>query len=48
MVTSGMQASKKSTAAENAKATVTALQRTVPPAMPGNLSSINLSNDFKN
>jgi len=35
MVTSGMQAAKKSSAEENAKATVTALQRTVPPAMPG-------------
>jgi len=35
MVTSGAQAAKKSTPAENARATVTALQRTVPPAMPG-------------
>lgn len=35
MVASGMQAAKKSTPLENAKATVTALQRTVPPAMPG-------------
>lgn len=35
MVTSGMQAAKRSTPQENARATVTALQRTVPPAMPG-------------
>jgi len=35
MVTSGATSAKKSSPAENAKATVTALQRTVPPAMPG-------------
>jgi len=35
MVTSGATAAKKSTPAENGRATVTALQRTVPPAMPG-------------
>lgn len=35
MVASGMQAAKKSTPQENARATVQALQRTVPPAMPG-------------
>lgn len=35
MVTSGASCAKKSTALENATATVTALQRTVPPAMPG-------------
>lgn len=36
MVTPGQSASKKATADEIAKATVTALQRTVPPAVPGN------------
>jgi len=35
MVTSGANAAKKSTPQENALATVTALQRNVPPAMPG-------------
>ena len=35
MVSSGMQSAKKSTPAENGRATVQALQRTVPPAMPG-------------
>jgi len=36
MVTPGQSACKKATADEIAKATVTALQRTVPPAVPGN------------
>lgn len=36
MVTPGQSCSKKATAEEIAKATVTALQRTVPPAVPGN------------
>ncbi|XP_022183063.1 fructose-bisphosphate aldolase [Metopolophium dirhodum] len=35
MVTPGQSACKKATADEIAKATVTALQRTVPPAVPG-------------
>lgn len=35
MVTSGQSCPKKSTPEQNALATVTALQRTVPPAMPG-------------
>ncbi|VVC35252.1 Aldolase-type TIM barrel,Fructose-bisphosphate aldolase, class-I,Fructose-bisphosphate aldolase class-I [Cinara cedri] len=35
MVTPGQSSSKKATADEIAKATVTALQRTVPPAVPG-------------
>lgn len=35
MVTAGQSCTKKYTAADIAKATVTALQRTVPPAVPG-------------
>ena len=35
MVTAGFQCSKKYTAIENARATVTALSRCVPPAVPG-------------
>ncbi|XP_074601562.1 fructose-bisphosphate aldolase isoform X2 [Brevipalpus obovatus] len=35
MVTAGQSSSKKNTPEQNALATVTALQRTVPPAMPG-------------
>lgn len=35
MCTPGMQSGHKSVPTENARATVTALQRTVPPAMPG-------------
>ena len=35
MVTAGQSCPKKYTAAEIAKATVTALQRTVPAAVPG-------------
>ena len=35
MVTPGAQCPKRNTAEEIAKATVTALRRTVPPAMPG-------------
>jgi len=35
MCTPGMQSGHKSIPTENARATVTALQRTVPPAMPG-------------
>merc|ERR1712037_780857 len=35
MVTPGLDCAKKATAAEIANATVTALRRTVPPAMPG-------------
>jgi fructose-bisphosphate aldolase class I len=37
MCTPGMQSGIKSIPAENARATVTALQRTVPPAMPGKI-----------
>lgn len=40
MVTPGQSASEKATAEEIAKATVTALQRTVPPAVPGNYKEI--------
>ena len=36
MVTAGQSCTKKYTAADIARATVTALQRTVPAAMPGN------------
>lgn len=35
MVTAGMSCAKRNSAEENAKATVTALSRTVPPAVPG-------------
>ena len=35
MVTAGQSCTKKYTAADIARATVTALQRTVPPAVPG-------------
>jgi len=35
MVTAGFQCTKKYTAEQNARATVTALSRTVPPAVPG-------------
>lgn len=35
MVTAGFQCAKKYTAEQNARATVTALSRTVPPAVPG-------------
>jgi len=35
MVTAGFQSTKKYTAEQNARATVTALNRTVPPAVPG-------------
>ena len=35
MVTAGMSCAKRNSADENAKATVTALSRTVPPAVPG-------------
>lgn len=40
MVTPGQSSSEKATAEEIAKATVTALQRTVPPAVPGNYKKI--------
>lgn len=35
MVTAGFQCTKKYTAEQNARATITALSRTVPPAVPG-------------
>ena len=38
MVTPGAQCPIRASAEEIAKATVTALRRTVPPAMPGRLS----------
>ena len=44
MVTAGQSCPKKYTAAEIAKATVTALQRTVPAAVPGQCHFGNCSN----
>ena len=40
MVTPGASCAKKATPQEIALATVTALRRTVPPAMPGNHPSL--------